>query len=363
MAQLVSHAFSRPLAAADILRSGVLRRSVSRLGFRDIISGSSTTSASGFPDPSRVIDALLGPLRLVSTPSSFTLPDVAPVGRLPRGRMVELSDRGSTYVVDSGPTAGGPTFVLLHSVACTGLLTWYPSLAMMRRFGRVVVFDQRCHGSGIASPRFLLEDCADDVAALADELGIETFIPVGFSMGSLVAQQVWRRHRDRVDALVLCAAAATFGRATHERLATGLFATLLEALGPQPQRPERTRGSVVDDFVMNDRLWALGQFRATSSGAMMRALAEITRFDSTRWIADIDVPTSVLIPLRDGVISPRHQRWLAEQIPDAHTVTVDAGHACCTMQSEAFVPGLRSAVDSVVGRITGSCNAIDGVSA
>jgi 3-oxoadipate enol-lactonase len=110
--------------------------------------------------------------------------------------------------------------------------------------------------------------------------------------------------------LVLCAAAATFGRATHERLATGVIATLLEAFGP-PRRPDRARVSVVDDdFVMNDRLWAIGQFRATSSGAMMRALAEITRFDSTRWIADIDVPTSVLIPLRDRVIPPRHQRWL-----------------------------------------------------
>ena len=98
---------------------------------------------------------------------------------------------------------------------------------------------------------------------------------------------------------------------------------------------------------MNDRLWALGQLRATSYGAVMRALADIARFDSTRWIADIDVPTSVLIPLCDRVIPPRHQRWVAEQIPDAHAVTVDAGHAGCTMQWKAFVPGLRSAVDSV----------------
>jgi 3-oxoadipate enol-lactonase len=156
--------------------------------------------------------------------------------------------------------------------------------------------------------------------------------------------------------LVLCAGAATFGRATHERLATGVFATLLEAFGPQPARSDPARPSVVDDFVMNDRLWAIGQFRATGSGAMMRALAEITRFDSTRWIADIDVPTSVLIPLRDLVIPPRHQRWLAEQIPDADIVSVDAGHACCTLQSEAFVPGLRSAVDSVLRRITHSRN-------
>jgi 3-oxoadipate enol-lactonase len=179
----------------------------------------------------------------------------------------------------------------------------------------------------------------------------------------LVAQHVWRRHRDRVDALVLCAAAATFGRAVHERLATGVFAALLEAFGPQPARPDPARQSVVDDIVMNDRLWALGQFRATSYGAMMRALAEIARFDSTRWIADIDVPTSVLIPLRDRVIPPGHQRWVAEQIPDAHTVTVDAGHAGCTMQWNAFVPGLRSAVDSVVERITHSRNATAGVPA
>ncbi|MBV9320453.1 MAG: hypothetical protein JO106_11195, partial [Mycobacterium sp.] len=47
----------------------------------------------------------------------------------------------------------------------------------------------------------------------------------------------------------------------------------------------------------------------------------------------------------------RHQRWLARQIPAAHAVTVDAGHACCTLQSEAFLPGLRSAVDSVLCRM------------
>ncbi len=361
--QLASRVFSRRRAAPGVLRPSMLPGSVSCLDSQETMCGPSATTASGFPNPYCVIDALVGPLRPPLPLPSFKLPEVAPVGRLPHGRMVEICNRGSTYVVDSGPTADGPTFVLLHSLACTGLLTWYPSLEMMRRFGRVVVFDQRWHGSGIASPRFLLEDCADDVAALADGLGIETFIPVGFSMGSLVAQQVWRRHRDRVDALVLCAAAATFGSATHERLATGVFAALLEAFGQQPALGAAARVPRVDDIVMHDRLWAVGQFRATSYGAMMRALAEITRFDSTRWIADIDVPTSVLIPLRDRVIPPRHQRWVAEQIPDAHTVTVDAGHAGCTMQSGAFVPGLRSAVDSVVRRIAESRNATAGVPA
>jgi 3-oxoadipate enol-lactonase len=352
--QLVSRAFPHPRATITTMSPSMLRRIVSHLDLRESLGGPSPTATSGFPDPYGVIDALRRPLSLLLPLPSYKLPAVAPVGSIPHGRVVELPSRGSTYVVDSGPGAGGPTFVLLHSLACTGLLTWYPSLEMMRRFGRVVVLDQRWHGAGIASPRFLLEDCADDVAVLADELGVETFIPVGFSMGSLVAQQVWRRHRDRVDALVLCAAAATFARATHERLATGVFAALLEAFTPQPGQPATARVSGDDDTVMNDRMWAVRQFGSTSYGAMTRALAEVTRFDSTRWIADIDVPTAVLIPRRDRVIPPRHQRWVAQQIPDAHTVTVDAGHACCTMQSELFVPGLQSAVESVVSRITRS---------
>ena len=93
------------------------------------------------------------------------MPGLAPVGQLPTGRIVELPGRGSTYVVDSGPVPGAPTFVLLHGAAATGLMMWYPALEMMRGFGRVVVFDQRWHGQGISSPRFSLEDCADDVAA------------------------------------------------------------------------------------------------------------------------------------------------------------------------------------------------------
>ncbi len=295
-----------------------------------------------------VIDILGGAVGLASQLRAGKLPGGVPVGELPPGRVIELPRRGSTYVVDSGPAAAGPTFVLLHSLACTGLLTWYPSLEMMRGFGRVVVFDQRWHGSGIPAPRFLLEDCADDVVALADELGVEKVIPVGFSMGSLIAQLVWHRHRERVDGLVLCAGAATFAEAAHMRLGTGIFSALLETFSPHPAQPAAP--AETESMIGNDIRWALGQFRATSTAAILRVLAEMIRFDSRRWIADIDVPTSVLVSLRDRAISPRHQRWLADQIPGAQAVTVDAGHACCTLQPEKFVPALESAVHSVVDR-------------
>lgn len=274
------------------------------------------------------------------------LPEVAAPREHPAGRIIELPGRGSTYVVDTGP-ANGPTFILLHSVACTGLLTWYPSLETLSRFGRVVIFDQRGHGAGITASRFLLEDCADDAVALADALGIDTFIPVGFSMGSLIAQLTWRRHHDRVDALVLCAGAATFAEAAPMRIGTSIFAGLLDAFSPHPGGPSIPDP---DKEMPHPYLWAFGEFRATSVGAMLRSLAEIVRFDSRPWLAEIDVPTSVLIPAKDKAISPKHQHWLAHQIRDAYAVTVDGGHACCTLQHQVFLPGLHDAVESVVAR-------------
>lgn len=285
-------------------------------------------------------DAPLGRLKL---------PEAISLGDLPTGRIVELPGRGTTYVVDSGSLDSGPTFVLLHSLGCTGLLTWYPALKALGEFGRVVAFDQRWHGAGITSPRFLLEECADDVVALADQLNIESFIPVGYSMGSMVAQLVWRRHPQRTTGLVLCAAAATLGGiATHQRLGIGIFAAVLETFGqPQPQaaivKPFETAGS---DFYR----WALGQVRSTRPSALARVVAELLRFDSRGWVSDIDVPTSVVIPSYDRFISPRDQRWLAAQIPGAHVVEVNAGHSRCTLTPKVFVPALESALDSVVSR-------------
>ena len=57
----------------------MVRRSVSRLDSDETICGSSATTASGFPNPYCVIDALLGPLRMTLPLPSLTLPEVAPL--------------------------------------------------------------------------------------------------------------------------------------------------------------------------------------------------------------------------------------------------------------------------------------------
>ena len=100
---------------------------------------------------------------------------------------------------------------MLHGLGATGALNWSHGLEVLNERFRVVALDHRGHGRGIdAGAPFTLEDCADDAVALADVLGVERAIYVGYSMGGPIAQLVWHRHAERVRGLVLCATSAEF---------------------------------------------------------------------------------------------------------------------------------------------------------
>jgi diacylglycerol O-acyltransferase len=292
---------------------------------------------------------LLGDVALRTASRLAHIPAVA---ELPAGRMLELPGRGRTYLVDTGPppdVPDAPTLVLLHALACTGLLTWYPSLAALARRYRVVVFDQRWHGAGPRSATFRLEDCADDVAAVAGELGLQDVIAVGYSMGSLVAQLAWRRHPQLVSGAVFAASTTSFARPGRE-------ARLLAGVSTGIGRLAEWRGRMLAELDGHlpaelDNRWAYHQFRATSPSAITAATAAITRFDSSGWITGMHVPTAVVITRRDRAIRPARQRRLAALLPDATSYEIDAGHAACVLEAERFTPALLAACASVVDRL------------
>ncbi|MDT4934499.1 MAG: hypothetical protein QOK11_2391, partial [Pseudonocardiales bacterium] len=283
---------------------------------------------------------------------------IPPADDIPDGELLDLPGRGQTNVIDTGPveTACGnsvqpPPLFLLHALACTGLLTWYPALRELRQHYRVVLFDQRWHGQGIHSPRFTLEDCADDAAAVADALGIDRFVAVGYSMGSLVAQLTWRRHPQRLAGAVLCASTTRFPGSRNDPAAlrvvsAGLAAaakrraSVVRAVGAQPPHCDR----------WDHNRWAFAQFRSTPGAGVAGAAAAISRFDSSAWIGGMDVPAAVVVTGRDRLISPARQHALARQIPHAAVYEIDAGHASCVLRAERFTPAVRSACASVAAR-------------
>jgi 3-oxoadipate enol-lactonase len=279
----------------------------------------------------------------------------APGADLPEGRMVDLPGRGRTFVVDVPGPPGAPTLVLLHALGCTGYLSWFPSILVLAQDYRVVVLDQRWHGRGIRSKRFRLKDCADDVAALADELGIDRFIPVGYSMGGLIAQLVWQRHPHRVEGLVLAATARNFRGARREKFFFPLMTAAMVPLSPYVRkRVERlaiTLPEVPCPPAEAPRNWGLAEFRSTSAWSMPAVLRELGRFNSAPWIGEVSVPVAVVATTKDHTIPVRRQYRLAAAIEGATVHEVHAGHASMVLKADAFVPALVEACGSVADRL------------
>jgi pimeloyl-ACP methyl ester carboxylesterase len=279
-----------------------------------------------------------------------------PHARIPRGRMVELPGRGSTYVTDTpGPAPESPAIVLLHALGCTGLLTWYPSIAPLSRRFRVITLDLRWHGRGIGSEEFSLADCADDVGALIEVLDLEDVIVAGYSMGSIIAQRVWRQHPDKIAGLVLCATTDRFRNTPSEAVfhqSMGITMAALRGLSHYAivRRAARTAASAFDVSTTDIHQWALAEFRSTSPWAVAQAVAALGRHHSRPWLNRIDVPTAVVITTKDHVLPTARQRRLAARIPAATVHEVDAGHAACVLQSHLFVPGFLEAVNATAAR-------------
>ncbi len=111
----------------------------------------------------------------------------------PVTRLAELPGRGITRVWECAGPPGAGTLMLIHGVTFTAELNRAKVLAPLAWLFRVVAADLRGHGDGIrARSRFRLEDCADDVAALAGSPGIGRFAAVGYSMGGMVAPRATR---------------------------------------------------------------------------------------------------------------------------------------------------------------------------
>jgi 3-oxoadipate enol-lactonase len=246
--------------------------------------------------------------------------------------------------------------MLLHGWTANAALNWFPTFAPLGRRFRVIALDHRGHGRGIRSRRpFRLEDCADDVAALAEVLGIERFFAVGYSMGGPIAALTWRRHREMVQGLVLCATAARFNEHPPNRLFLQGVVGLSLAAGLSP---EAWRRKAMARFVGN-RLdgtehsrWSTAELARNDPASLLQAGVTLGGFDARSWFPTIDVPTAVVVPDDDQVVAPASQLAAAKAIPGAEVFAIVGDHGVCVGEPDRFVPVLMAACQSVVRRAT-----------
>ncbi len=249
--------------------------------------------------------------------------------------------------------------ILLHGWTVTADLNWYQCYEALGHHFRVVAMDHRGHGRGIRSRRpFRLEDCADDVAALAQALGLGPAILVGYSMGGPVALLTWRRHPGLVAGMALCATAARFSRQDpSERLFYSSLLGLSVAARLAPDIVRRPLATAfarrrVEGLPLSD--WLTEELVSGDPAAVLQAGSAIGSFDARSWLPQVNVPTAVVVTASDTVVSPRRQRALALAIPGASLHEVHGDHGACVSDPERFVPVLVEACLSVARQAGGT---------
>jgi 3-oxoadipate enol-lactonase len=270
--------------------------------------------------------------------------------KIPQGHQISLTDRGDLYIRYRPAPAGAPTVVLLHGWTATADLNFFPAYGPVAAHFGVLAFDQRGHGRGIRSRKpFRLTDCADDVAAVLDKLGIERAIIVGYSMGGAIAQLTWRRHPDRVLGLVLAATSSTFRQGSKDQLGCIRLnvVAVLSRLAPM-----HIKSRVAERFLAHKQRqgWQAGgidQLRTHEWTAVLEAGGAIMGFSSRLWVSEIDVPVAVIINTADATVPTSRQEALAAALPRSQVFRVNGAHDVCVNGADRWVPALIEAITHV----------------
>lgn len=137
------------------------------------------------------------------------------------------------YRLDGSP--GNPALVFINSLG-SDLRIWDGLVAQFASDYFVIRYDKRGHGLSDCPPGpYTIGDHTADLRALLDELGIKTAVPIGISVGGMIALDLAARYPERVAKLVVSDTGAVIGTAVYwaERIAgleTDGFTNLGEAI-------------------------------------------------------------------------------------------------------------------------------------
>lgn len=255
------------------------------------------------------------------------------------------SDGSPLFYETFGASTGGTTPALFcDGIGCDGYVWRYLREDLADRFG----IHPHYRGHGRTAPprdpkRVTIEDLADDVATILDDVAVDRAVLVGHSMGVQVALETYRRHRDRVAGLILVC-----GAPSHP-LKTFRGSAALEDLLPMIQKwIHRVPGVVnrVTRTLLPTRL----AYEVASRLEIRRELVEpadfmpylegLSRIDARLFVAmlssagqhsaddllpTIEVPTLVVAGSRDGFTPPDRSRAMADAIPDAELLEIEGG--------------------------------------
>lgn len=313
------------------------------------VSACGSKSSRGFPVPDE------------TSPTSID-GDVAdthaagPPPWLPSGEIVHVDGRGEFFIrrhVHADPAA--PTVLLLHGWTASADLQFLAAYEALSEVCSFVGIDHRGHGRGMRTLEpFTLEGVADDAAAVVRELGIDSVIALGYSMGGPIALHLARRHTDLVAGLVLQATALEWSGTRRERLLWRLLPIMGVALRSWTQPRVLRKGTelLLDESsaLWPYRRWITAEGLRNDPRAVLEAGKALSRYDARPWASQLGLPAAMLVSTHDRLVKPRKQRQLAAAL-DATVVNVAMDHLGALERPTQFSSATVELVTSVSSAI------------
>jgi 3-oxoadipate enol-lactonase len=251
----------------------------------------------------------------------------------------------------------GETLVFLHGVGTTKT-AWNEQLAFFRSSHFSCAWDARGYGDSddYDGPLDFARDFTADLAAVLDDLKIQTAHLVGLSMGGLIAQCFYFAHPERVATMVLAHTFPSFG-SLGDTFVSRFVANRLRPLldGAQPaDLADATVASLVGPSApqsARDHLHA--SVRELRKGPYTRTLQGLIRQSPPGELEEIAVPTLVLTGEFDRLSPPDMAHAMASRIRGSQSVTIqNCGHLSSLERPAAFNAAVRDFLNRHAGRAT-----------
>ncbi len=211
----------------------------------------------------------------------------------------------------------------------------------------VLRYDQRGLGrSGKPDQPYSMQDYADDAAALMDLVGWDEAAVLGVSFGGSVAQELARRHPDRITRMVLACAnpggpygyplLELHGKDPDTRARTMLALDLRKSDEWQAANPDKAR-----ELIEQNKQRGAGVDPTDPDAAMgaRRQLEAREEHDARDWLDQIRMPVALFGGRYDGLGTEAGQRVMAAAIPGSVLRLFEGAHGFLNEDPEA-VPAL-----------------------
>jgi len=261
---------------------------------------------------------------------------------------------GRKVYYESHGLAGGTPLVLVMGMAgsCKGWLALQvPELSPHHR---TVIYENRGVGeSEDPGGPFTTADLADDLAGLLDALSIPRAHVLGAFLGGMTAQELALRHPGRVERLILV---GTYARPdAKRRLLIEKWREMARIdFSPAVMVRERLLWTLRDETLeQTDLVEAMassfpGGGLPIEPGVFIRQCDACLGHDTVDRLRAIRQPTLVICGRHDQLTPPKLHRELADEIPNAHLMTLSYGAhlvmaECAQQMNEAVLHFLAEA--------------------